>query len=112
MSNKNNGLFKFVAGLMLGLGAGFTAGILLAPKSGRELRREIQLGSSEWFAGLRERIDELRDVASDKLSDIRHFADDKFKDTAVSIQNRAADLGKQLEELSNRNKKEKLAETV
>ncbi len=112
MSNNNNGFFKFLTGLIFGLGAGFAAGILLAPKSGREFRRDIQLGSAEWFAGLRERINEMRDVATDKLGDIRNFTDEKFKNTAINIQNRAADLGKQLEELTNKSKKEKLAETV
>ncbi len=112
MSNKNNGFFKFLVGLVFGLGAGFAAGILLAPKSGREFRRDIQQGSSEWIDGLRERINELRDAASDKLGDIRHFTDEKFKNTAINIQNRAADLGKKLEELTVKSKKEKLAETV
>lgn len=112
MDNKNNGYFKFFAGLAFGLGAGLAAGMLLAPKSGRELRREIELGSSEWFTGLRDRINDLKDVASDKISDLRHFTDERFKNTAINIQNKAADLGKQLEELTHKSKKEQLAETV
>ncbi len=113
MSNNNsNGMVKFVIGLVSGLAAGFAAGVLLAPKSGRELRHDIQVGSAEWLAGLRERINELKEVATDKIGDIRNFTDQRFKETAMNIQNKAADLGRQLEELSTKSKKEKQAETV
>ncbi len=112
MSNNNNSKSSFLIGLACGLGAGIIAGVLAAPKSGRELRHDIQVGSAEWAASLTERINELKDKAADKFSDIRDFADEKFRKSALNIQNRAADLGKQLDELTSKTKKEKQVQAV
>ncbi len=61
--------------LLIGLGAGALAGLLLAPKSGRQLRRDLQRGYEdakdslgEWADEAKERVrevgDKVRDVAS------------------------------------------------
>ena len=46
MSKKQGGLFKFVAGLGLGVGLG----MLLAPKKGEELRKDLKIKfeANEW----------------------------------------------------------------
>ena len=59
MSKKNGGLFKFLAGLGLGIGAG----MLLAPKSGEELRKDLM-----------KKINELIDKA--KEIDVKEVAED------------------------------------
>ena len=38
MSKKSKGLLKFIAGVGIGVGAG----MLLAPKTGKELRKDLQ----------------------------------------------------------------------
>ena len=38
MSRKSGGLFKFIAGVGIGVGAG----MLLAPKTGEELRKDLK----------------------------------------------------------------------
>jgi len=94
----------FLSGLVFGLLGGFIAGVLSADKPGRELRRDIEINSAEWAHGLRERIEELKEQAADKISDFKGFADEKFKKSAMTIQDKVADLGKQLEELTTQQK--------
>ena len=62
MSRKSGGLFKFIAGVGIGVGAG----MLLAPKKGEELRKD-----------LKKKIDELLNKA--KEIDIKEVSDDFVK---------------------------------
>lgn len=89
-----------IAGLLLGLVGGFIAGILMADKPGAELRRDIEMNSAEWAHNLKDKIEDLKEQAADKLSDFRGFTDEKFRASAQNIQTKVAELGKQLEELT------------
>ncbi len=53
---KNNFLGIFTA-LMVGLSAGFIAGVLLAPKSGKETRKQIKEKSEELIEKSKEGFD-------------------------------------------------------
>ena len=81
MSKKKGGFLKFAAGVGLGVGIG----MLLAPKKGEELRKELQL-----------KLEELLNKAKD--IDISEVADDFMK--------RVNNLKEQLEDLD----KEKVLE--
>lgn len=74
MMSKRNGLLKFIAGLGIGVGAG----MLLAPKSGEELRKDLM-----------KKINELLEKA--KEIDIKEVSED-FKE-------KIAELKKEIEEL-------------
>ena len=100
MNNQESGFFKFMSGLLLGILGGFVAGVLTADRPGRELRKEIGINSSDMLEKLRERIDEIKDQASDKLGDFRHFADENLRTSAMDIQDKVADLGRQLDALT------------
>ncbi len=112
MNKNKKGLAKFLTGLAYGLGAGVVAGILLAPKSGHETRRDIQASSSECLNSLKERVSAIQEVAAEKLRDVRAKADAQFRNSAKGIQERAAALGQQLDELTAKNKKDKISESV
>jgi gas vesicle protein len=60
--------------LMIGLGVGATIALLLAPKSGKQLRRDIRRGYDDardtlhdWSEDAQERLKEAADVAQDRL---------------------------------------------
>ena len=101
-NNRNSGLGKFVAGLGLGVAAGVVTGLLIADRPGSELRRDIEANSSEFLEGLKERIEELKDHASDTIREFKGFADEKLKASAKNIQTQVDSLGKQLQELTHK----------
>jgi gas vesicle protein len=60
--------------LMIGLGVGATIALLLAPKSGRQLRRDLRRGYDDardtlqdWSDEAQERLKEVADAAQDRL---------------------------------------------
>lgn len=74
-SSEGSNVATAITFLLIGLGAGALAGILLAPKSGKALRRDLRRGYEdardsfgEWADEAREQVrdagDRLRDVAS------------------------------------------------
>lgn len=103
MSNdRSSGLVKFLGGLAVGAAAGFLAGILSAEKPGRELRREIQMNSSDFVEGLKDRFSTLKTQASETIEKIAGLADEKIKSSAKNIQTQVDSLGKQLDELTKK----------
>lgn len=101
MSNRSDdGFFKFFSGLLMGGLGGFLAGIMLAQKSGREFRRDIAGNSEEVLAVLKEKFEGLKDKASDQIKDFRGFSDEAFKQSAINIQDKVLELGKQLDQLA------------
>ncbi len=98
--NNDNSAINFLMGIVFGVMAGYIAGILSAEKPGSEVRKKLEMNSSEFLSGLNDRIDEIRDQASDKIRDFKGFADEKLKRSAENIQDQVNSLGKQLEELT------------
>jgi len=77
MSRRSGGLFKLLAGIGIGVGAG----MLLAPKNGEELRKD-----------LKKKIDELMEKA--KEIDVKEVSED-FKDKLNNLKTELADLDKE-----------------
>ena len=92
-SSDHNTVGTAITFLLIGLGAGALAGLLLAPKSGKHLRRELHRGFDEakdtlgeWADEARDRVreagDHVRDAASrgiDMAEDIRDSAREKVE---------------------------------
>lgn len=81
--------------LLIGLGAGALAGLLLAPKTGKQLRRDLRRGyddaidtAGEWADTAKDRV---RD-ASDRVRDVS----DRVRDAASRGVNLAADMADDL----------------
>ena len=72
--------------LLIGLGAGALAGLLLAPKAGKQLRRDLKRG----YEDARDKIDDWTDEAKDKV----RGAGERVRDVA----SRGADLAEDLRE--------------
>ena len=74
-SSDSNNVGTAITFLLIGLGAGALAGLLLAPKTGKQMRRDLQRGLEDakdtlgdWADEAKERVrdagDRVRDVAS------------------------------------------------
>jgi len=91
---------KFESVILLAIGS-FIAGILLAPKSGKETRKDIQLKAEELKTkaknGMREAkkgVDTIKDEVVDgveSVKDIAKDAGDDAKRTATRLKDEAAD---------------------
>lgn len=72
--------------LLIGLGAGALAGLLLAPKTGKQLRRDLQRG----YEDAKDTLGDWADEAKDRVRE----ASDRVRDVA----SRGADLADELRE--------------
>lgn len=99
---KGNGFLKFLFGLFFGVLAGYVAGILTADRTGEQLRRDIETGSSDFIANMKDRLEDIKDQAATKIKDFKGFADEKLRKSAESIQEQVHSLGSQLEELTKK----------
>jgi gas vesicle protein len=72
--------------LLIGLGAGALAGLLLAPKAGKQFRRDLKRG----YEDARETLDEWTDEAKDRVRGVS----DRVRDVAA----RGSDLADELRE--------------
>ena len=82
MSKNNGGLFKFVAGIGLGVGLG----MLLAPKKGEELRKDLKVKFDELLNKAKD-ID-VKEVADDfmsKVNDLKKEIEDLDKEKVLEI---------------------------
>ena len=95
MSKRSEGIAKFVAGAMLGIGAG----MLLAPKSGEELRKDLKKKISELIEKAKE-ID-IKEVSEDikkRVTDLKKEVEDLDKEKVLAI---AREKGEQLKQKAN-----------
>lgn len=82
MSRKSGGLFKFIAGLGIGVGAG----MLLAPKSGEELRKDLMKKINELLEKAKEiDVKEVSEDFKNKLNDLKKEIEDLDKEKVLEI---------------------------
>jgi gas vesicle protein len=98
-SSEGSNVGTAITFLLIGLGAGALAGLLLAPKAGKQLRRDLKRG----YEDARDRIDDWADEAKDKVRE----AGERVRDVA----SRGADLADDLRE-SAREKVEPLRRAI
>jgi gas vesicle protein len=72
--------------LLIGLGAGAVVGMLLAPKTGRQLRRDLRRG----YESARDTFDDWKETARDFAED----AIDRGSDFADDLRERVRPLGR------------------
>ena len=90
MSRRSGGLFKLLAGIGLGVGAG----MLLAPKSGEELRKDLTKKINELLDKAKEiDINEVAEDFKDKLANLKKDIEDLDKEKVLEIaKTKSADL--------------------
>lgn len=80
--SKKSGIAKFIAGV--GIGAGL--GILLAPKSGKETRKDLMDSIDDFVNSIKSiDVNEVRDEFLNKIEDIRNEIEDLDKEKVKKI---------------------------
>ena len=81
-SRKSGGLFKFIAGVGIGVGAG----MLLAPKKGEELRKDLKKKIDELLNKAKEiDIKEVSDDFVKRINELKDEIEDLDKEKALAI---------------------------
>lgn len=100
--NKSGKAGKFALGAMLAAAVGYVAGILTAPKSGKETRQDIKDKAVETYAAAEKELKklhtELNDVLAeigDKIDELREMGGKKI-DEVVSQGNRAKEKAREV----------------
>lgn len=83
-SSQGSNLGTAITFLLIGLGAGALAGLLLAPKTGKQMRRDLQRG----YEDAKEGFNDWADEAKDRVREVS----DRVRDVA----SRGADLAEEL----------------
>lgn len=79
-SSEGNSVGTAVTFLLIGLGAGALAALLLAPKTGRQLRRDLRRG----YEDARETLEDWTEEAKDRVREVKERARD-VADRGVDI---------------------------
>ncbi|HET9305522.1 MAG TPA: YtxH domain-containing protein [Candidatus Sulfotelmatobacter sp.] len=83
-SSQGSNIGTAITFLLIGLGAGALAGLLLAPKTGKQMRRDLQRG----YEDAKENFGDWADEAKDRVREVS----DKVRDVA----SRGVDLAEEL----------------
>jgi gas vesicle protein len=73
-SSESSNVGTAITFLLIGLGAGALAGLLLAPKSGKQLRKDIKRGYDDALDTVGDWADEAKDRVSDASKRVREAA--------------------------------------
>jgi|SRR5689334_5568524 gas vesicle protein len=74
-SEGSNNVGTAVTFLLIGMGAGALAALLLAPKSGKQLRRDLKRGFEDAKESLEDWTEEARDRVKDAKERVRDVAE-------------------------------------
>ena len=85
-SSEGSNLGTAITFLLIGLGAGALTGLLLAPKTGKQLRRDLKRG----FEDARETLDDWTEEAKDRVRDA--------KERVREVADRGAEIAEDLRE--------------
>lgn len=72
MSTESDGYLSFGVGLIFGIGIGAALGLLLAPKSGDEIRSNLRDIAQELPDNLNQTVDDTKDKCSNFLDKTRY----------------------------------------
>jgi gas vesicle protein len=84
-NGRNNSYKGFILGVLAGGITGSVIALLYAPRSGKELRREIHIRKEKALSGVNKTLADARHKTSDLLSDGRDKARDFFDNAKKTI---------------------------
>lgn len=92
-SSQGSNIGTAITFLLIGLGAGALAGLLLAPKTGKQMRRDLQRGYEDAKEGFNDWADEAKDRVREVSDKVRDVAS-RGVDLAEELRDRAEPLRK------------------
>jgi gas vesicle protein len=87
-SSESSNIGTAITFLLIGLGAGALAGLLLAPKSGKQLRRDLQRG----YEDAKDSLGEWADEAKDRVREVGEQVASRGAEVAEDLRDRVEPL--------------------
>ncbi len=100
-SSESSNIGTAIAFLLIGLGAGALAGLLLAPKSGKQLRRDLQRGLEDAKDAVGDWADDAKDRVREAGEHVRE-AVSRGADLAADLRDTAKEKAEPLRRVINR----------
>jgi gas vesicle protein len=97
-----NSAGKFLEGFLIGGVLGFLSGILLAPKSGSELRKELADSSQDLYQHANDSLTGLKEMTNQTLQDVQHASQDVLKKASDTISGTKNQLANKFEDLAGK----------
>ncbi|MFZ0805468.1 MAG: YtxH domain-containing protein [Candidatus Sulfotelmatobacter sp.] len=97
-SSENSNIGTAITFLLIGRGAGALAGLMLAPKTGKQFRRDLQRG----YDDARDRIGDWADDAKERVRDVASRGVDMASDMADDLRDAAREKVEPLRKAINR----------
>ncbi len=94
MHTRNRG--NLMGALLLGAAAGAIAGVLLAPKSGKETRQDIMRVAEKMKGEIADRLSKLSEVTSKTYRDVVNSVVNRYQETKEVTKEQADELKEQL----------------
>lgn len=101
MSNSST---KFLEGLLLGGVLGFIGGIMFAPKSGKDLRKDLADGSDELYRQASTSISDFKDRGQQAMQDFQTKGDAVIKQATQQFQETRDQLTQKMQEIGGKSK--------
>ncbi|HZL08968.1 MAG TPA: YtxH domain-containing protein [Prolixibacteraceae bacterium] len=77
---------KLVLGLLAGLAAGATLGILFAPEKGSKTRKKIARVGEDYVDEAKDKLNDLLEDLSTKMDGVKKKAKDMVKETKATVE--------------------------
>ena len=90
--NEDNHVGTAITFLMIGIGAGAIAALLLAPKSGEQLRKDIR----RRYEDAREAMEDIAEEAKERVEEVMERGSDWVEEVEESARKRVAPLARAL----------------
>ena len=89
--------------VLAGVGAGFTLGLLFAPKSGKETRKNISDATKKGLNYVSENLANAKNYIEEKTSDIREALAEKYDElTDETISEKVEEIEEEIEEVAKK----------
>ncbi|MBR1424848.1 YtxH domain-containing protein [bacterium] len=93
--------FMFSLGLMAGVVGGIVAGVLYAPKSGEESRKELKEAACEFYEKHAPQIEDAKKQAMESVDLMRYRLERQFRKLNNSVKSKKMLKAKELEDSGN-----------
>jgi gas vesicle protein len=95
---------RFFEGLIVGGVLGFLFGVLSAPKSGAEMRKQLADGSEDLYKQATDSIAELKDRTNQAIADLQCKGEVAIKKAADVVHTKKEQMANKLQDMANQGK--------
>ena len=96
---------RFFEGLLLGGALGYLFGILSAPKSGADLRKQLANSSEDLYKQASDQLTDLKDKTNQAVQDLQSKSGEAIKKASASVRETKENLVTRLDELAGQSAK-------